>query len=845
MAALNHAYLAFKDLITSNDQLLEIIADIEHKLEGTTYFGPAYVRVKAVESVTRTCRILRGLDALSCRRYQELRLVFASLQKAIERALAADATLSVQAGGALTYDLRAVDARLADIVGGKSAHVGEIKNRAALPVPAGFAISTRAFRDFMSHEGLGEEIRALLGGLDPTRPDEVDEVSRQVEEAVAGSAVPPHVVEAITGAYRALAGAAGGSVRVAVRSSAVGEDGDFSFAGQYATVLNVAEPALLDAYRQVVSGLYSPSALFYRRLQHIPDEDVAMGVLCMAMVDARAGGVACSVDPNEPDSARVLISGSWGLGLATVGGSVSADVWEVCRDTFRVLRERIGAKEATIQATPEGGLASTAVPGPLRGQPCLSPDEVATVAQLALRAERHYGHPCEIEWAVDGDGRCFVLQARSLTIVHTPPRDGVARTDAHHTVLLKGVPASSGCASGPVWRLTDADALARFPAGAVAVARHSSPQFVRIMGRAAAIVTDVGAPTGHMASLAREFRLPAVLDTMHATETLADGQLITVCGTSGLVYEGVAEQLCTRPAPTPIRTGSSSYALLQSVAAHIVPLALTDPAGPDFSPQRCRSLHDLARFAHEKAFEEMFRLGDRVADATAHAVLLDERLPFQLFLIDLGGGVAAGVGRRARASDVRSAPMSALLAGMLDPGLRWWEPRPLSIAGFLSVTAQSITSTADEGGQRALGDRSYAVVADAYCNFSSRIGYHFAAADAYCSESTTRNYVSFRFKGGAADSVRRARRCEMIAEVLKRLDFSIEMTGDFVTARLRKYPAAAIADRLEWLGRLVVATRQLDMRMAAGSPVAWFVRAFFAGNYVFEPDPPASESRPR
>jgi pyruvate,water dikinase len=140
-----------------------------------------------------------------------------------------------------------------------------------------------------------------------------------------------------------------------------------------------------------------------------------------------------------------------------------------------------------------------------------------------------------------------------------------------------------------------------------------------------------------------------------------------------------------------------------------------------------------------------------------------------------------------------------------------------------------------ETGQRRLGDKSYAIVARSYCNFSSRIGYHFAAVDAYCTDAQTRNYVSFRFKGGAADEARRARRCALIGEILKRLDFQVDRRGDLVNARLRKYPREAIVERLDQVGRLIVATRQLDMRMGQGTSIEWFVNAFFEGNYLFEP----------
>jgi len=184
---------------------------------------------------------------------------------------------------------------------------------------------------------------------------------------------------------------------------------------------------------------------------------------------------------------------------------------------------------------------------------------------------------------------------------------------------------------------------------------------------------------------------------------------------------------------------------------------------------------------------------------------------------------------------------------MGDPRLRWWEPKGISLAGFLSVATESLFTPAHDAAERRLGDKSYAIVAESYCNFSSRIGYHFTAVDAFCSDMLNRNYVSFRFKGGAADDLRRAKRCELIGEILRRLDFQIERGGDLINARLRKFPKETILDRLGQLGRLVVATRQLDMRMGPSAAVGWYADAFFEGNFLFEPQPaprPAPEPAP-
>jgi pyruvate,water dikinase len=611
-------------------------------------------------------------------------------------------------------------------------------------------------------------------------------------------------------------------------------------------VLNVDRSGLLKAYKEVVASLYSPQAVFYRSVHGIPDEDLPMGVLCMTMVDAVASGVACSVDPNRPADETLLVSGAWGLGVGPVGGSVSPDTWVISKTgTREILTSRLGWKETRVDPATEGGVAPMAVPTAERERFSLSEAQVRDLAGLVMQTEAHYRGPQEIEWALDQEGRFVLLQSRPLRIATEdrarPEPD--SEIDGHR-LLLTGASASRGCGSGAVYRFTEGDDLAAFPRGAVLVARRSSAQFVKIMDRASAIVTDIGATTGHMASLAREFGIPAVLDTRDATTVLEDGLTVTVDADSGGVYAGRVELLLASSAVAKRRSvvGTPIHAMLREVASVIVPLTLTDPRSPEFSPRGCRSFHDIARFIHEKAFEEMFHMSDRVTSAAQKATRLDERLPYLVYLIDIGGGLRYAPSPTVRKEDIRSEPMRALLQGMMHPDLRWWEPRPVSFSGFLSVATESMLASGAGNGQRRLGDRSYAIVAEAYCNFSSRIGYHFAAVDTHCSESRSRNYISFRFKGGAADDGRRARRCELIGDILRRLDFQIERNGDLVNARLRKFPRVEVIQRLDQLGRLIVATRQLDMRLGPGTPLTWYVDAFFDGNYLFEPPGPPARS---
>ena len=837
-AALHLQYLTFKDLITSNDEILEVIADMESKLQGGTTFGMAFVRSRAVTAASHAYRMIQNLNSLSRRRYQDLYPRFSEIQQAVEGVLAMG---KVRQRGPLVLPLASVSLHDLDAVGGKSANLGEMKNRAGLPVPEGFAVTTDACIEFFEANQLWDDIRAILMNLGTGDLQAAAETSESIRRAIMAAPLPSRLEAAILDGYERLCASSGGTPRVAMRSSAVGEDGEISFAGQYVSLLNVARDQILGAYKEVIAGLYTPRAICYRAIKGIPEEDIPMGVACLAMVDAAASGVASSVDPNRPAAPRMVINGAWGLGIGTVEGSVSPDTWTVAKDGTRaVITSAAGLKETRVEPLGAGGVHSVPVSARMQPALCLTESQVQELAGLVQAAEDHFGGPREVEWALDRAGRLILLQSRP---VHASARgtepEETPREVEGHALILTGVPASGGSGSGPAFLSYGPEDLQGFPEGGVLVARHSHPQYVRVMDRASAIVTDIGAPTGHMASLAREFGIPAVLDTHRATSLLRPGAVVTVDGGRGAVYEGRAESLLSAAPSSGARgmVGTPVYAVLQEVSRHVVTLNLTDPKSPEFTARSCRTFHDIARFVHEKTFEEMFRVSDQASYEELRSVPLSARLPFTVYLIDLGGGLTPGArAREVSPQDILSSPMKALLAGMTHPELRWWMPKAMSIGGFASVTTEAIFTPFMEYGERRLGDRSYAIVAEGYCNFSSRIGYHFAAVDAYCTASPSRNYISFRFKGGAADEARRANRCVLLERILRSMDFQVERLGDLVNARIRKFSEEATLERLDQAGRLIVATRQLDMRMGPAADIDWYVSAFLKGNYLFDPD---------
>ena len=421
----------------------------------------------------------------------------------------------------------------------------------------------------------------------------------------------------------------------------------------------------------------------------------------------------------------------------------------------------------------------------------------------------------------------YLLQTRNLRPAEKPEKE-IGKVSSARVLLEGGAEASFGVGSGPVFWVRSEEDLDRFPPRSVLVAIHASPRFGAVMDKAAAIVTDVGSVTGHMAILAREFRVPALVETRRATQALTPGQPVTVDTYNARVYDGrIEELLATRPPRDSVLRDTPPLRKLREVLQLIGPLYLTDPRSQNFSARACRTFHDLTRFAHEMAIEEMFHLAER--SGHLHPVRIKTRVPLNLCAFDLGGGfVPRAPQHLLLPEDVQSIPFQALWKGITHPGVHWAGPVGIDIKGLLSVMSQSTTRPPED-----LEDRTLAIVSRNYLHFSSRLGYHYATVDSYCGENLNDNYITFMFKGGAADDIRRGRRAHFIGTVLERMGFEVMIKEDLTKGQYRKFPPSMIEEKLDSLGRLMGCARLLDMTMSDENKVDQYVRAFFSGEYSF------------
>ncbi|CAO0821323.1 hypothetical protein DFAR_2250003 [Desulfarculales bacterium] len=366
-----------------------------------------------------------------------------------------------------------------------------------------------------------------------------------------------------------------------------------------------------------------------------------------------------------------------------------------------------------------------------------------------------------------GEGRFIILQSRSLQVLGPQSSLGEDGVPNEVPLLEGGQIARPGTACGQVYLVRNQADLSGFPNGAVLVARNSSPVFAAVLHRAAAVGTEVGGVTGHMASLAREFGVPALVGLAGASGALQNGQEITVDAGARRIYAGrmaslLEQEFSDHARPQGIKIKPPWFRAAQLITA----LTLTDPRSPGFAPSRCRTFHDIIRFVHEKSFREMFVLGDRMGQAASHqARRVGHKLPFELWVIDLGGGLSEDVGKEVWQQDIVSLPGQAFMDGLLDSAIHWDRPRPVSLRGLASVFASSMLTPPSDGKVRDIGNKAFAIVSGDYLNFNSRVGYHFAALDSFCGPNQNDNYISFRFVGGAATEDRRVLRGELICRI--------------------------------------------------------------------------------
>ena len=442
------------------------------------------------------------------------------------------------------------------IVGGKNASLGEMIH-AGLPVPNGFAVTAYSYEKFIEEKQISQKIYAVIkeNVTDPNNPKQYEVASKRIRELIEKTEMPKDIQEAVKAAYKQL------NKRfklkdtfVAVRSSATAEDlPDASFAGQQETYLNVKGPDdLLEKVVKCWSSLFTPRAIFYRTEKGFEHEKVFISVGVQKMVNSRAAGVMFTINPVTGNKNEIVIEGNYGLGESVVSGAVNPDDFIVDKTAMEIRERRIARKTIQYLRDPETGkTVHLDVPEVKQKEVCVSDEEIMALAELAMKIEKHYGKPMDIEWAIDQDlsypNNIFLVQARPETVWSSRSMDAQdykAKVEETLRVTVKGLSAGKrgyGAGVAKVALTTD-EAAKMMEKGNVLVTDMTNPDFVPYMKIASAIVTDKGGVTSHAAIVSRELNIPCVVGTETATQVMKTGKEYTVDSRNGIIYDGIMAQ---------------------------------------------------------------------------------------------------------------------------------------------------------------------------------------------------------------------------------------------------------------------------------------------------------------
>jgi len=451
-------------------------------------------------------------------------------------------------------------------VGGKGASLGEMAS-IGLPVPRAFVVTAQAFRRFLVETDLEEKIFSSFERLDVEDNEALEKAAEHAKTLVMKAKMPAIIKEEIKKAYKKMSAE---DLIVAVRSSATAEDlPDASFAGQQETYLNIKGQAnLLEAVQKCWASLYGARAIYYRAKQGFDDHTVNIAVVVQQLVHSEKAGVMFTSHPitGEPST---IIEGSWGLGEAVVSGSVSPDKYVFDQRTEKVTDTLISNKKIEIIADGDHGTKMVDVSPARQDAQVLSEAEVAKLGMYGKIAENHYGIPQDVEWGIV-KGTFYILQSRPITTIGSKKENkSMSGQKSEAKIILKGQGAAPGIASGKVVVIRDVKDTGSVREGDILVTKMTNPDMVPAMRKVAAIITDEGGLTCHAAIVSRELGTPAIVGTKNATNLLSNGQLITVDGEKGLVYEGLLPQAAPAPSGAPQRLVAQSSSIITATSVKV------------------------------------------------------------------------------------------------------------------------------------------------------------------------------------------------------------------------------------------------------------------------------------
>lgn len=453
------------------------------------------------------------------------------------------------------------------VVGGKGANLGELTVK-GVDVPPGFCVTAQAYTDFIKGAGIGDKIRSIVESVDVESSVDLAQACEKVRRIIEETPIPVDMEAEMITAYGDLERKVGvEGLRVAVRSSATAEDlPDASFAGQQDTYLHViGSDSVVAHVRRCWASLWTARATYYRSKQGYDHFQVALSAVVQKMVSSERSGVMFTANPITDSRSQIMIEASWGLGEAVVSGMVTPDEYVLDKRDLALMDCNVAEKRTmVVEKSGDQGTVSVAVAeylGPeFVTKQCLGIEEIKTLGLAGKRIEELYGFPMDVEWAFDGDtSRLYILQARPVTTLKKEESKEETKVEDKKSlkVLVRGLAASPGIASGQVVVVKDMDEIDRVTQGQIMVTTMTNPDMVPAMKRAAAVVTDEGGRTCHAAIVSRELGIPCIVGSKDGSARLTEGATVTVDATRGVVYDGAVSLSSDQDKHSPVAPGAA------------------------------------------------------------------------------------------------------------------------------------------------------------------------------------------------------------------------------------------------------------------------------------------------
>jgi pyruvate, water dikinase len=788
-------FAKFQRIQKHNTKVLELIAEMDRALGGEYIFDRAFLESSVRELSGHVYQVVYSLNAMSQNQYVALFDRYQSIKGVLDDILAGGVG-PFGANLALPYSVLGVE--MESLAGALNVSLAEARNRLDIAAPDGFAVTVTGCSRLIEAIGAAGPNAELALSLPNGRVD-----GRAA--GIAGIDFPPELAEAINYQVEALFDRYGGPVPLTVRICSAAMNSE--------VLINVESKDILHACAQALAGYLAAA-------EQPGDAPVTLAV--NETVPAYlAGWVSVVATPESPSGGLFCIT-AWPVG--------SPDQ----KESFFLRRTYpFDLVESEIKAKPFGrplyagvNPMSCTPKGLYRGSALIGPSFLRSIAECAASFERILGYPQNLGW-VRGN-------AERPVIVDVSPVSGLSGSagiacdsdllEGAEVMLTGGETVQMGIAAGPVVHVSESE-LDLFPHGAVAVARQASPRLSAVMRRASAIVTEIGASIGHLATIARELRIPAIFGAEGAMERLPEGTEVTVDAGDRTVYRGIVEPLlASRGCSTELDPSDPEYVALRRLLRWIMPLDLVDPDSSAFSVDNCRTYHEIIHFAHERSIEELLKIQEHGAGLKSQDVRkLEFDTPVDIFVLDIGGGVSPEAGPSVRMDDVISKPFLAFLRGL---SLKEVWDRDAGSVGLREIISGLDRTFAAIMEPPEFSGRNHAILAENYMNVGLRLGYHYSVIDSYLCGNINQNYVYFRFAGGFADENRRRRRAELIRTILEQLSFKVTLSGDLVLGKLKLAGNSEVISALRVLGELTGFTRQIDLSMDSENRVEEFARLF-------------------